>query len=135
MPKTLPNRVHAQLELYGFKMGDHRSIDENIDDFLKIVGELSHLSIQVPEEVQVVLLLNSLLPRYDQLKETLKYSKNVIKIEDVASAAMSKEKETKNITTRSSAEGHFIRGRSENKVYNGKNQNKSRSKENMLDLW
>lgn len=51
MSSTLPNRVHAQLELYGFKMNDHRTIDENMDGFLKIVGNLSHLSIEVVEEV------------------------------------------------------------------------------------
>lgn len=45
MPKLLPNRVHAQLQLYGFKMQEHRSIDENIDDFLKIVGQLSQSMI------------------------------------------------------------------------------------------
>lgn len=85
MAKSLPNRVHAQLKIYGFRMEDQRSIDENIDDFLKIVGELSHLSIEVPEEVQAVQLLNALPSRYDQLKETLKYSRDVIKVEDVAS--------------------------------------------------
>lgn len=92
MPKSLPNRVHAQLELYGFKMKDNRTVDENIDDFLKIVGDLSHLSIDVPEEVQAVLLLNALPVRYDLLKETLKYSRDVIKVEDVASSARSKKK-------------------------------------------
>lgn len=66
MPKSLPNRVYAQLELYGFKMKYHRTVDENIYDFLKIVGDLSHLSINVSEEVQVVLLLNALPMRYDQ---------------------------------------------------------------------
>ena len=95
LPKSLPNRVHAQLKLYGFKMQNQRSIDENVDDFLKIVGELSHLSIEVPEEVQVVLLLNALPTRYDQLKETLKYSREAIKVEDVTSSAKSKEKEIK----------------------------------------
>ena len=97
LPKSLPNRVHAQLKLYGFKMQDQRSIDENVDDFLKIVGELSHLSIEVPEEVQEVLLLNALPTRYDQLKETLKYSHEAIKVEDVTSSAKSKEKEIKEL--------------------------------------
>lgn len=40
-------------------MKEQRTIDENIDDFLKIVGDLSHLSIDVLEEVQAVLLLNA----------------------------------------------------------------------------
>lgn len=132
MPKSLPNRVHAQLELYGFKMKDQRTIDENIDDFLKIVGDLSHLSIDVPEEVQAVLLLNALPVKYDQLKETLKYSREAIKVEDVASSARSKEKEMKSLSsTRAGSEGLYVRGRSDGRSFSssGKQRNgKSRSK-------
>lgn len=57
MLKSLPNRVHAQLRLYSFKMEESRTVDDNIDDFLKIIGDLSNLSIEVPEEVQAILLL------------------------------------------------------------------------------
>lgn len=136
LPKSLPNRVHAQLKLYGFKMQEQRTIDDNIDDFLKIVGELSHLSIEVPEEVQAILMLNSLPSRYDQLKETLKYSREVIKVEDVASSAKSKEKEIKEASgSRPSSESHFIRGRSENRggsggrgKYSGRSRSKSTDK-------
>lgn len=68
-------------------------MDDNIDEFLKIIGDLSNLSIEVPEEVQAILLLNSLPSRYDQLKETLKYGRDVIKVDEVASSARSEEKE------------------------------------------
>lgn len=50
-------------------MQDHRSIDKNIDDFFKIAGELSHLTIEVLEEVQVVLLLNALPSRYGNARK------------------------------------------------------------------
>lgn len=133
MPKSLPNRVHAQLRLYSFKMQDIKTIDDNIDEFLKIIGDLSNLSIEVPEEVQAILLLNSLPPRYDQLKETLKYGRDVIKVDEVSSSARSKEKELKDVAgSRSSSEGHFARGRSENRGsqngQGGKKNYRSRSK-------
>ena len=116
MPKSLPNRVHAQLRLYSFKMEESRTVNDNIDDFLKIIGDLSNLSIEVPEEVQAILLLNSLPSRYDQLKETLKYGREVIKADEVASPARCKEKELKDVlSTRGSSEGHFARGRSEHR--------------------
>lgn len=69
--------------------------------------------------------------RYDQLKETLKYNMNVIKMEDVASSARSKEREMKSLTrSRVSSVGHYVRGRSDNRSLNhGKNRNgRSRSK-------
>lgn len=97
MPKSLPNHVHAQLRLYSFKMQENRTVDDNIDEFLKIIGDLSNLSIEVPEEVKAILLLNSLPSRYDQLKETLKYGRDVIKVDEVASSARSKEKELKDV--------------------------------------
>ncbi|WZY73087.1 hypothetical protein YC2023_005327 [Brassica napus] len=104
MPKSLPNRVHTQLRLYSFKMQETRSVDDNIDDFLKIIGDLSNLSIEVPEEV-----------------------------DEVASSARSKEKELKEVIgSRSSSEGHFVRGRSDNRSsqngYGRKKSFKSRSK-------
>lgn len=77
--------------------------------------------------------LNSLPSRYDQLKETLKYGREVIKVDEVASSARSKEKELKDVLgTRGSSEGHFARGRSEHRSSQsgyGKNRSfKSRSK-------
>ena len=142
MPKSLPNRVHAQLKLYSFKMQDSRSIDENIDDFLKLIGELSHLSIEVAEEVQAILMLNSLPSKYDQLKETLKYGREVIKVDEVASSARSKEKELKESSgSRTSSEGYFVRGRSDNRgsqnsggKYKG-NRARSKSTERKKICW
>ncbi|WZY94152.1 hypothetical protein YC2023_066481 [Brassica napus] len=98
MPKSLPNRIHAQLRLYSFKMQENRSVDDNIDEFLKIIGDLSNLNIEVPEEV-----------------------------DEVASSARSKEKELKDVVgSRSSSEGHFVRGRSENRSsQNGNGRKKS----------
>lgn len=134
MPKSLPNRVHAQLKLYGFKMQDQKSIDDNIDDFLKIVGELSHLSIEVPEEVQAILLLNALPSKYDQLKETLKYSRDVIKVEDVASSSKSKKKKINETAgSRPSSEGHFVRGRSDSRIGSGKGKRFGRSRSKSVE--
>lgn len=64
-------------------------------DFLNIAGDVSHLSIDVREKFQAFLLLNLFPVIYDQLKETLNYIKDVIKIEEDSSLARFKEKETK----------------------------------------
>lgn len=84
MTQSLPNRVHAQLKVYSFKMQDSKTIDQNMDDFLKIITDLSNLSIEVPEEVQAILLLNSLPTRY-----------------------MSKSKEGKRVCWICGKEGHY----------------------------
>ncbi|CAA7027633.1 unnamed protein product [Microthlaspi erraticum] len=141
MAKTLPNRVHAQLKVYAFKMTDSRTIDQNVDIFLKLIADLSNLSIDIPEEVQAILLLNALPPRFDSLKETLKYGRNARKFEEVISSAKSKELEyIDSPSHKSIGEGHYVRGRSEsrgtnNADKNNKNRSRSKSKDGKRVCW
>ncbi|CAA7015031.1 unnamed protein product [Microthlaspi erraticum] len=93
MESTLPNRIHLQLQFYTFKMNESRSVDENVDDFLKIVAELSSLDVKVSNEVQAILFLTSLSSSYDQLKHTLKYGRDSLTLEEVVSAVRSRERE------------------------------------------
>lgn len=99
---SLPNRIYLQLRFYTYKMNDSKSIDENVDDFLKLVAYLSNLQVEVSEEVQAILLLSSLPNKYDQLKETLKYGRDTLSLSEVTGAARSKEREL-------SESGKFIR--------------------------
>lgn len=133
--KTLPNRIHLQHKFYTFKMLESKSIDENIDDFLKLVSGLSSVNVSVSEEVQAILLLSSLPAQYNQLKETLKYGRETLTIEDVTNAAKSKEIELKEVkeeasTSQRSGDAYVARGRPERRDgYKGKNfKNKSRSR-------
>lgn len=130
MVKTLPNRVYLQLKVYNFRMQDSKSVDENIDDFLKLIADLNNLEIEVPDEVQAVLLLSALPAKYEMLKETLKYSREKIKFDEVVSAARSKELDMRDNTgNKSSGEGLFVRGKTESKGNNsGKGKNRGRSK-------
>jgi len=95
MIRSLPHRVYTQLSFYTFKMQENKKIDENIDDFLKIVADLNHLQIDVTDEVQAILLLSSLPARYDGLVETMKYSnsREKLRLDDVMVAARDKERE------------------------------------------
>ena len=132
--KTLPNGIHLQHKLYTFKMIESKSIDENIDDFLKLVSGLSSVNVSVSEEVQAILLLSSLPAQYNQLKETLKYGRDTLTLEDVTNAAKSKEIELKEVlessTSQKSGEAYVTRGRPERRDNSrGRGfQNKSRSR-------
>ncbi|CAA7045320.1 unnamed protein product [Microthlaspi erraticum] len=90
---TLPNRIHLQLKFYTFKMNDARSVDQNVDDFLKIVAEMNSLDVKVTDEVQAILFLTSLSPSYDQLAHTLKYGRETLTLKEVVSAVRSRERE------------------------------------------
>ncbi|KAG7633109.1 Reverse transcriptase RNA-dependent DNA polymerase [Arabidopsis suecica] len=112
-------------------MQENKKIDENIDDFLKIVADLNHLQIEVSDEVQAILLLSSLPARYDGLVETMKYSnsREKLRLDDVMVASRDKERKLSQ-NNRPVAEGHYVRGRSDGKNNNQgkKGQNRSRSK-------
>jgi len=41
--KTLPNRVYLQLKVYNYRMQDSKTLEENIDEFLKMISDLSNL--------------------------------------------------------------------------------------------
>lgn len=132
--KTLPNRIHLQHKFHTFKMTETKSIDENVDDFLKLVSGLSSVNVSVSEEVQAILLLSSLPAQYNQLKETLKYGRETLTLEDVTNAAKSKEIELKDVkessTSQRSGEAHYTRGRPDRRdSYKEKsNSNKARSR-------
>lgn len=75
------------------------------DNFLKIVAELGCLAIIIVEEVQAILILNSLPLSYDQLKYTLKCGNKTLSVRDVVSSAKSLEREiteSREITTTTS---------------------------------
>ena len=93
METSLPNRIYVQLKFYSYKMNDSMTINGNVNEFLKIVAELSSLEIVVGEEVRAILLLNGLSSRYSQLKHTLKYGNKALTLQDVISSAKSLEME------------------------------------------
>ena len=134
MIRSLRHRVFTQLSFYTFKMQENKKIDENIDDFLKIVADLNHLQIDVTDEVQAILLLSSLPSRYDGLVETMKYSnsREKLRLDDVMVVTRDKERELSQ-NNRSVAEGHFARGRQEGSYNNQANKGKGRARSKSRD--
>jgi hypothetical protein len=113
--KSLPNRVYLQLKVYNYRMQDSKTLEENVDEFQKMISDLNNLQIQVPDEVQAILILSALPDSYDMLKETLKYGREGIKLDDVISAAKSKELELRDSSggSRPVGEGLYVRGKSQ----------------------
>ena len=111
-------------------MEGNKSIDENMDEFTKLVTDLENLDIVIDEEDQAIILLNSLPRQFEQLKDTLKYGKETLSLDEVISAAYSKELDLKasGKTSKSNGEGLNVRGRSEKKENQGRSHSKSRSK-------
>ena len=53
----MPNRIYLQLRFYIQDVSDSKSIDENVDDFRKLLADLNNLQVEVSEEVQAILVI------------------------------------------------------------------------------
>ena len=111
-------------------MDETKSIDENVDEFMKLVADLENLEINIEDEDQAIFLLNSLPKQYDHLKDTLKYGKEALTLEEVLSAVFSKELDLKASGKLSKSNGEClnVRGRPDKRGSSDKNRGKSRSK-------
>ena len=104
--KTLSNCVYLQLKVYNYRMQESKTLDENIDEFLKMISDLSNLQIQVPDEVHTILILSSL---------PAKYGREGLQLEEVISAAKSKKLEFQaESSSKSTAKGHYVKGNQNN---------------------
>ena len=109
-------------------MHEGKLIDENIDEFTKLVLDLESLGVRIEDEDQAVILLNSLPKVFDLLRDNLKYSKDFLSLECVVSAIHAKEMDirTEGIEI-TSGEGLAIHGRPK-KRNNNQKENHCRSK-------
>ena len=141
LSKSLPNRIFVQSLFYTFKCDSAKCIDINVDDFLKIVAEMGSLSVSVTGEIQAIFFLSSLPASYDQLKHTLKYGKDSLTLEEVISAARSKQREIqdsgrseKGTTTVLYSSERGRQGRRENNDSRG-NRGRSKSRVRKVTCW
>ena len=95
--KTLPNRIYLKQQFASFKMDESKSVEENMDGFLKLIGDLASLNITISDEDQAIQLLRGLPPQYEALVHTLKYGtgKDTLTVREVVSSAYAKEIELK----------------------------------------
>lgn len=134
--KTLPHRFYLKQRFYSFKMDEDKNLDKNLDTFNKLISDLSSVEVQMSDEDQAAILMNSLPKQFENLVHTLKYSngRNTITIKEIISSAYSIELELKDkglYKPKSTGEGLFIqtRGRTEKKSqHKGKGINRSKSR-------
>jgi len=133
MAKSLPNRIYLKQRLYGYKMSDSMTIEENVNDFFKLISDLENVKVSVPDEDQAIVLLMSLPKQFDQLKDTLKYGKTTLALDEITGAIRSKVLElgASGKMLKNSSDALFVqdRGRSEKRDKSSeRNKSQSRSK-------
>nr|GEV88051.1 hypothetical protein [Tanacetum cinerariifolium] len=101
-----------QMKLYTFHMHLGKSQFEHIDEFYKLVGELTDIDTAISDEDQALLLLTSLPSFYDNYMDTLLYGHDTLKLEDVLVKLNSKELQKMTKAKGDDGKGLYVRGRS-----------------------
>lgn len=148
MSTSLPNRMYLKQCLYGYRMNESLSIENNIDEFLRIITDLSNVMVEISDQDQAILLLMSLPKQFEQLRDTLRYIKTTVTLDEVISSIHSNQLEfsVNGNGKGSKAHGEVLysksnhRGRSGTRESNqnkskGKGRSKSRGKGNKPTCW
>ncbi|KAG7552869.1 Zinc finger CCHC-type superfamily [Arabidopsis thaliana x Arabidopsis arenosa] len=107
--RSSTSRTYLQYKLCSFRMNDSQSIEENIDEFEKLVDDLSNAKVSISDEDQAIRLLISLPKRFDELRDVLTYGRTSLTLDEVICAVLSKELK---FGSKGTAEELHVRGRS-----------------------
>ncbi|KAL5837325.1 hypothetical protein ACOSQ3_014494 [Xanthoceras sorbifolium] len=129
--KNLTTKLVAKHRLYTLNIAKGASIKSHIDEFSTILMDLENMEISYDDEYQALMLLGSLPSSYKHFRDTLIYSRQTLKLEDVKSTLFSKElidNELGMSRNDSLAEGLLGRGRTPDKSSSSNQRSRSRSK-------
>ena len=131
----LPNRIYLKQRFASYKMDDRKTIEENLDAFLKMVNDLESLTINISYEDQAIQILTGLSSKFEPLVHTLKYGsgKDMLTVNEVITSAYAKETKLREKgllhKNKSEAEDLYVSDQGRNdKRGNRSNRNRSKSK-------
>ena len=90
---SAPNLVFLKGMLFNYKMDSSKSMDENIDEFTKMTLLLKGTDQALGDSSEAMILLNSLLPEYQVVKNALQYTGTVPKLDLIISGIKARELE------------------------------------------
>ncbi|TXG72685.1 hypothetical protein EZV62_001264 [Acer yangbiense] len=97
MTKSLTNKIRLKERLFSFKMDFSKGLGQNLDEFKKMIIELANAGEKekLSDENKAIILLNSLLESFKDVKAAIKYGRTSLSLEECISALKSKELELK----------------------------------------
>nr|GEU92943.1 hypothetical protein [Tanacetum cinerariifolium] len=127
MTKSLANKLYLKKKLFTFYMHSGKKLSKHVDEFNKLIGDLTNIDVDIDDEDQALMLLTSLPPSYDNFVDTLLYGRESLNLEDVLSSLNSRE--LKNMRdAKDDGDGLYVRGRSDHRDKQGRGSSRSKSK-------
>ncbi|GKC71610.1 retrovirus-related pol polyprotein from transposon TNT 1-94, partial [Tanacetum coccineum] len=127
MTKSLANKLYLKKKLYTFYMSGGRKIFEHIDEFNKIVLDLTNIEVKFKYENLALLLLTYLPASYEHFVDTFLYGREALTLEDVMATLNSKEIKERCKAKGDDGEGLYVRGRTDRRD-SRQSRGKSRSR-------
>ncbi|KAL2230353.1 UNVERIFIED_CONTAM: Retrovirus-related Pol polyprotein from transposon TNT 1-94 [Sesamum indicum] len=138
---SLPNKLFLLEKFFRYKLDLSRNIDENLDDFTKLIQDIKLAGDKYIDEYSPIVLLNAIPESYSDVKAAIKYGRDDINLETVISGLKSKELDLKiNKPSQNQHEINMVRGRtkfrnhrhSRSRSRYNNSRSKSRPRENNL---
>ncbi|XP_031266617.1 uncharacterized protein LOC116125023 [Pistacia vera] len=93
--QTAPNLTFLKGALFSYRMDSNKSIEDNIDEFLKMTIILKGTDQELSETTLAMIFLNSLTKDYQVVKIALQYSGTVPSVDLIVSGLKARELELK----------------------------------------
>lgn len=95
MQKSLHNKLYLKQKLFAYKMNEDRSIEDELEDFFKILDDLNNIEVKVNNEDKAIMLLNALPMSYENLKDAMIFEKTTLTLEEMESSVKTKDLQRK----------------------------------------
>ena len=90
MAKSLTNRILLKEKFFWFHMDPGKNLEQNLDEFKKITISLASVDDEnIGDASQAIILLNSLLDSYREVKAAIKFGRQKITLDEVIYALRS----------------------------------------------
>ncbi|KAL0366231.1 UNVERIFIED_CONTAM: hypothetical protein Sradi_3513200 [Sesamum radiatum] len=134
---SLPTKLFLLEKFFKYKLDLSKNIDENIDEFTKLIQDIKLTGDKSIDDYSPIVLLNAIPDTYNDVKSAIKYGRDSVNLETVINGLKSKEIDLKTSKpSQSSNEVNMVRGRNKNRNSgykfrrHSKNRSRSRGRSN-----
>ncbi|KAL0430143.1 UNVERIFIED_CONTAM: Retrovirus-related Pol polyprotein from transposon TNT 1-94 [Sesamum radiatum] len=128
---SLPTKLFLLEKFFKYKLDLSKNIDENIDEFIKLIQDIKLTRDKSIDDFSPIVLLNAIPDTYNDVKSAIKYGRDSVNLKTVINGLKSKEIDLKtNKPSQSSNEVNMVSGRNKNRntEYKFRKHSKNRSR-------
>ncbi|KAK4397943.1 Retrovirus-related Pol polyprotein from transposon TNT 1-94 [Sesamum angolense] len=111
---SLPSKLFLLEKFFRYKLDMSKNIDENIDEFTKLIQDIKLTGDKNIDDYSPIVLLNAIPETYGDVKAAIKYGRDNVQLETVVSGLKSKEIDLKiSKSSQNTSEVNFVRDKKE----------------------